>query len=167
MRPQVNINQLASTNGLCDVGMRGAVRQVAQQNRPRTLTLIERSTICLGGGIWLSKALVVGVSDMSNILSRVLFANIIGSLRQILVMFVVVHMVVLSLLIMRLKSRVVPAVTAGEAARDLDMIIRRAETRKSRTMVIHLYWGMSCRWRGLSFDGGIILAEELMECVSN
>lgn len=82
-------------------------------------------------------------------------------------MFVVVDMVVLSLLIMRLKSRVVAAVTASEAARDLDMIIRRAGTLKGRTIVIHLYWGMSCRWRGLSLDGGIILAEELMKCVSN
>lgn len=75
-------------------------------------------------------------------------------------------MVALLLLIMRLEFRVVAAVSAREAARDSDMIIRRARTLKGRTIVIHLHWSMNCLWRGLSFDGGIVLTEELMKSVS-
>lgn len=104
---------------------------------------------------------------MSNIPSRVLLVNIIGPFGQMLGLCVGVEMVMLLLLIMRLKPCAVVAVTARGATRDLDMIIRRARTLKGRTIVNHLHWGMSCRWRGLPCDGGIILGKKLMMCVSN
>lgn len=138
MWPQVDVNQLASTNSLSDVGMCGAISQVTQENRSGTLTLVERSTIGVCGCSCLRKALAVRMSHMTNILSRVSLVCIsLGPVGHLLGVDILVNAAMLLVVVLRRGPGIVATIGARNAARDLRMKVWRDGALEVRTVLIH------------------------------
>lgn len=135
MSPQVNVDQLTSTNGLSDVGMSGALSQVTQEYRSGTLTLVKESTIGVGRGSCLSAALAVGIVEMSNIISRVLICVSLGPAGDLLAVDVVVGAIVL-LVVVRPGPGIVSAIAAKAATGFSRMSIRSDGALEGRTVVV-------------------------------